>query len=162
MFKDIPGYEGRYQASMCGQIKSLLTNTVLKLQKGTKGYLTIRISSSPGNYKTKTVHRLVAKTWMGDSDLFINHIDGNKLNNHVDNLEYCTKSENGKHAYKLGLQKSLKGSGHGSAKLNEFDVNRIRKLYSTGLITQKELGNVFNLSTQAIQKIVTNKTWNHI
>ena len=61
--------------------------------------------SMNGVHKTKTIHRLQALATYGYSDLDVNHIDGNKLNNHCTNVEYCTQSQNQIHAFRNGLQK---------------------------------------------------------
>ncbi len=93
-FKPIPFCPG-YQASACGQIKGK-RNTILKCSLGSHGYLTFSISTGGhGNSKRIYVHRAVAEAWQlkGEGDC-INHIDHNKLNNSIDNLERCTKGEN--------------------------------------------------------------------
>jgi len=115
-WKDIKGFEGLYQVSNLGQIKSLYFTSnktkkkyrrdkILKQQKDKQGYMTIRLSYF-GKDKTYKTHRLVAKTFIPniENKLEINHIDGNKANNIVSNLEWTTRSENQKHAYKYGLQ----------------------------------------------------------
>ena len=93
-FKPIPSCPG-YQASACGQIKGK-RNTILKCSLGLHGYLTFSISTGGhANSKRIYVHRAVAEAWQleGEGDC-INHIDHNKLNNSLNNLERCTKGEN--------------------------------------------------------------------
>ena len=100
-FKPIPSCPG-YQASACGQIKGK-RGTVLKLSLGQHGYLTFSISTGgKSNAKRIYVHRAVAEAWQlkGQGDC-INHIDHNKLNNKLDNLERCTKGENNSAAAKF-------------------------------------------------------------
>jgi NUMOD4 motif./HNH endonuclease. len=112
--KDIKGYEGLYQASSIGKIKSLVGrySNVEFLKEGvTKaGYKTVSLCKD-GRRTSKSVHRLIAETFLGNSKLDINHKDGNKSNNNIENLEYVTKSENIKHAIKIiYLNLTLKNS----------------------------------------------------
>lgn len=117
IWKDIPNYEGLYQASNFGRIKSIQyfnhTNNkiyprdkILKPILNEKGYCRVDLSKS-GKSKRHRVHRLVAKTFLPNpyNLLEVNHIDGNKQNNNVNNLEWCSRSYNMKEAYKLGLVK---------------------------------------------------------
>ena len=103
-FKDIKGYENMYQAGNKGNIKSLITNRILKASKDKSNYKIVTLCKD-GKHSTKTVHRLVAITWLGESKLDVNHKDGNKGNNALENLEFITKSENTRHALKNGLFK---------------------------------------------------------
>lgn len=110
-FKDIDGYEGSYQISNLGRIKSLIRKgvtkeTILISSISTHGYYQITLSLKKKS-KTFRIHRLIAKSFIPNimNKREINHIDGNKLNNHVSNLEWCTRSENISHAFKTGLSK---------------------------------------------------------
>ena len=111
IWKDIEGYQGRYQVSNLGRVKSLKmwTGSVyidkIKILKNIiykNGYEYIIFDG-----KHFLIHRLVAKTFIENKNNFpiVNHIDGNKLNNNVNNLEWCTYSHNEKEAYKLKLKK---------------------------------------------------------
>ena len=111
IWKDIKGYEGKYQISNLGRVKSLQRNgrpeRILRLNL-IKGYAYTTLSNgSRGNKKKLKVHRLVAEAFIPNphNKPEVNHIDGNKLNNNVDNLEWVTHQENCKHAVKLGLRK---------------------------------------------------------
>lgn len=111
VWKDIEGYEGYYQVSNLGRVKSLARNTSEKgknannkkdtILKGslTKGYLQVDFRKD-GKRKMFRIHRLVSECFIPNPDNkpYINHIDGNKSNNTVDNLEWCTPKENVKHA----------------------------------------------------------------
>lgn len=100
-FKPIPSCPG-YQASACGQIKGR-TGKILKGSLGLHGYLTFSFpTGGSGNAKRIYIHRAVAEAWdlPGNGDC-INHIDHNKLNNALDNLERCTKGENNSAAAKF-------------------------------------------------------------
>ena len=103
-FKDIIGYENLYQVGNKGNIKSLITNRILKSASDKSNYKIVTLCKN-GKHTTKTVHRLVANNWIGESKLDVNHKDGNKGNNTLENLEFITKSENTKHAIKNGLFK---------------------------------------------------------
>ena len=99
-WKDIKGYEGRYQISSLGRVKSLNYNKtgkekILKLKTSRNGYLLIDLWEK-GKGKTYSVHRLVATHFIDNSNNYpqINHKDENKLNNRVENLEWCTSKYN--------------------------------------------------------------------
>ncbi len=101
IWKDIEGYDGFYQVSNFGRIKSLYKNkeTMLKPQIVSKYYM-VKLSKN-GIEKHRTVHSLVAQAFVDDwfENAEINHKDSNKLNNRFDNLEWVTRSENQKHQY---------------------------------------------------------------
>lgn len=109
--RPIPGYEGRYSASKCGRIfahpnVSRGTGRWLKAATERCGYLYVGLCKE-GVVKKYKVHRLVALAWLGapaQDGLQINHIDGVKANNAVENLEWVTASANRKHAFAAGLQ----------------------------------------------------------
>jgi hypothetical protein len=106
IFKDIKGYEGIYQVSNMGNVKSLKRvimrsdnrpRTIpekIKVATEDHGYKKVGLHDKDGNSKTYTIHRLVMKTFVHESDLYVDHIDGNKANNRLDNLRYVTNSEN--------------------------------------------------------------------
>jgi DNA-binding transcriptional regulator YiaG len=118
IWKDVVGYEGYYKVSDKGNvmtvarefIKSNGRKCVVKeriLSQGTiRGYRVVDLKVN-GTRKTMRVHRLVAMAFIGKPyKEMVNHIDGNKINNSVDNLEWATRSENGLHAYSTGLKSS--------------------------------------------------------
>lgn len=106
VWKKIPGYEGIYDVSNLGRVKSLRCNKIMSLSKSSTGYLHIQLYKDK-KYKTHTIHSLVANAFIPNiyNKPEINHIDGNKENNNVSNLEWSTKSENQIHAIKLGLRR---------------------------------------------------------
>ena len=118
VWKDIPGYEGYYQASNLGRIKSLerkieysnqqdriMKEKIMKLNPTTRGYIRICLRKE-GIAKNHFVHRLITSTFIGESNLHVNHIDGVKTHNNINNLEYVTLQDNVAHAVKTGLIKN--------------------------------------------------------
>ena len=106
IWKDIPEYVGIYQVSNFGRIKSLQTRhggiKILNPSFDRSGYPIVTLVKEKQK-KTKTVHRLLMISFYGNQNKDVNHIDGNKKNCNIGNLEYVTKSENTRHAMRLGL-----------------------------------------------------------
>ena len=106
IFKDITGYEGIYQVSNLGNVKSLKRVIMRsdnrprtipeKIKSATqdRGYKKVGLHDQDGNPKSCYVHRLVLATFLYESDLYVDHINGDKSNNQLDNLRYATNSEN--------------------------------------------------------------------
>ena len=122
IFVDIKGYEGYYQISNFGKVKSVsrfqsTTERILKQEFDKKGYKRVRLSINNKSKKFQ-VHRLVAIAFIDNpyNKPEINHKDGITFNNCFLNLEWCTHSENMKHAFKIGLQ-SFKGEKNNQSKL---------------------------------------------
>lgn len=109
IWKDIEGYEGLYQVSNSGKIRSIRYShinkiTIMAFHYNKKGYTRVHLTKNKID-KYVSVHRLVANAFIPNPNNYpqVNHIDGNKLNNCVDNLEWCTNKYNFQHALKLGL-----------------------------------------------------------
>jgi len=111
IWKEIEGYSGDYLISNLGKVKSLRNKNpkILKPSAGKHVYLQIILYKNNKPF-THKIHRLVADTFIENKDnkLTVNHIDGNKLNNNVNNLEWATYSENIKHAYNTGLMENTR------------------------------------------------------
>ena len=105
VWKPVVGYEGLYEVSENGEVRNVKTQKVLSPRNSTS-YSMLALFNN-GKRKDLKVHRLVAKSFLPNpqNKPQVNHKDGNKLNNHFENLEWCTNSENQKHAYKTGLRK---------------------------------------------------------
>lgn len=86
---------------------------------------------------------------------------GNKLNNNLNNLEYVTKQENTKHAFKLGLKIAKKGSDCNLSKLKESEVFEIKKMIQSGM-KNKDIAKIFKIDPSTISYIKTGKTWQHL
>lgn len=115
IWKDIEGYENKYQVSNLGRIKSLKNRygyreKILNPPLTKKGYKRITLTLN-GKKKNYMIHRLVAQAFIPNPNNLpqVNHIDGNKTNNRVNNLEWCTNGENQIHAWKNGLNKGATG-----------------------------------------------------
>lgn len=111
----VPGYKGMYEVSSFGRVKSLprkmwngkvywmSKERIMHLFNMRGGYLYVTFHNKKGESINYSVHRLVIASFLGDSGLEVNHIDGNKKNNNINNLEYLTSKENKEHAWKIGL-----------------------------------------------------------
>lgn len=171
IWKDIEGYEGLYQVSNLGRVKSLdrlgatgykLKGKMRKLWYIKQGYQ--RVGLNKDSHKINyLVHRLVAQAFIPNKENkpFINHKNGIKDDNGVDNLEWCTDEENQSHAIKHGLNNNI-GELSGRAKLTKQQVIQIRKKYKTGKYLQKDLGAEYDVATNTICQIITRKYWKHI
>ena len=170
-FKDIEGYEGLYQVSNLGRVKSLeryikissggikkIKETILKFSTR-NGYSIVMIYKNKKGYR-KSVNRLVAETFIPNfkNKPQVNHIDGNKLNNVVENLEWCTQKENIEHSYRLGSSKV--GQDRLKSKLSNSDVFLIK--YNSDELNQTKLALQLGVSQTLIHNIRKNKTWKHI
>ena len=164
-----PGYEDSYQVSNLGRVRSIdrvsgsrpgITKGKLLIQTpNRKRYLEVRLFKNSKSI-SKVVHRLVAKAFIINVNNFkqVNHIDGNKSNNCVNNLEWITNSENQKHAYKLGLQPSRAGENNTNTKLTDKDVTLLKQLYNSGS-TIIEVSNSMNINVSIIRQIIYGKSW---
>lgn len=122
VWKDIPGFEGIYQASSFGRIRTCNGKTTftkfhgirkwkqrILRYKGENQQTGYRVTLwKNGKSKDYLVARLVALTFLGISDLTVNHIDGNRFNNKIENLEWCSLSENIRKGFETGLYKNQK------------------------------------------------------
>lgn len=173
IWKDIPGYEGIYQVSNFGQVRSCerirqngrkFKAHLKALCRQYKGYLRVQLTRN-GKSRSWFVHRLVLETFMGPmpSGKVVNHKNGVRHDNHLSNLEYVTPHENSLHAYRhLGRVNNLVGEKHWAAKLVTDEVRAIRLLYSTGKYTHKKLAEIFGVKAITIGGIIRRTKWVHI
>jgi hypothetical protein len=136
-----------------GTIISKKTNKPRKTFDNRNGYKMVTYTSPEGT-KNYYVHRLVAKYFIGEIPLGmeVNHKDGNKQNNHYDNLEIITSSENIRHMDKLGLRKCATYEKNGSGKLTESQVINLIKDILLGM-TNSDIGTKYNLHSRYISLI---------
>lgn len=155
MFKEIKNFEG-YIVYDDGQIYG--PRCPLKPFMGRGGYLKVCLSKN-NKRKWIYVHRLVCELFIPNilNKKEVNHIDGNKLNNKKENLEWVTRSENNLHAFRIGLKKAKKGESNYWHKLTHKDVLEIRKL--RGIYTQRKLEKMYGVTHSHISKIQRNKNW---
>lgn len=159
--KNISGYGGRYGVTIDGQVYSHLRKRFLA-QSSIRGYLCAHLSKD-GVGKCLYIHRLVAEAYIPNKygKREVNHIDGNKHNNHINNLEWATRSENMQHAFDNGLKTALRGSKCGTAKLTEISVAQIRNKRTQGK-TLQQLAHEFGVSIAAIGYVINRQTWTHV
>lgn len=158
MWKEIINHPN-YEVNELGEIKNKIKNKILKPFITTNGYLRIRIS----NKIAFQVHKIIALYFIDNPNNFseVNHIDGNKLNNSINNLEWCNRSQNMIHSYKNNLSKNTfnnKGEKHYNSKLKKEDIEKIKEMLNNS-ISQKEIAKLFNVSKQTISNIKNNKNW---
>lgn len=156
-YKILPGFE-KYVVFENGRIWSRSKHHFMNPSITNDGYFQTMF-----NRKSMKIHSLIAKAFVENPYGYkeVNHIDGDKLNCHYKNLEYCTRGHNIKHAYKLKLRNS-DGARKASSKLNEWKVKAIRTLYKYYPYTQTQLGECFNVTQAQIGSIVNYRSWNHI
>lgn len=166
LWKDIEGYENKYQISSLGRIKSLKDRfgnhreLIKKIHANKKGYLITTLWDNAIG-KTFYVHILVAKAFIPnlENKPEVNHIDGIKKNCNIENLEWMTHQENDNHARKLKLKVGFPGELNPASKLKKDDVNLIYKLRNEYKIKLKTLSDLFNISMASVSLIANNKNW---
>lgn len=167
IWRVVVGYDGCYEVSNVGNVRRLPHRgrpiKMLSAFKEPKRYVRVVLHLN-NKGKSSRVHRLVAKAFIPNPENkpFINHIDGNKHNNLVSNLEWCTQSENVIHSYANGLQGVCKGADNHLSKLIDQDIRKIRELYKTGQYSYRKIGDMFSVTASAIHCIVSKKSWRHV
>lgn len=173
IWKDISGYEGKYQVSNTGLIMNLGYEYIDKLGRkyfqpplilkpviGSQGYQSVFFFK-----KQLRVHRIVAEAFIPNpTNLpFVNHIDGIKCNNNVSNLEWCDALHNMRHAHEHGLipKRPLKGVENPCAKLNEAQVVRARELRKKGL-TLDEICKIFDISIGVCSRLINHNSYKDV
>lgn len=154
----------RYSVSNTGKVKNDETGIQLTPGKTTPGYLSAHLYYGNQRRLVRSVHRLVAEAFIPNLNNCpcVNHLDGNKLNNVVDNLEWTSYAKNNKHALANELRHTVKGVKHPKSKLTENDVLELRSRYATGKYTFATLGRIYGVSYQTVQGIINKKYWKHL
>jgi len=164
IWKPIPGFEGLYDASTQGRVRRSITwqnhrgspsrpGLILKISANKLGYCRVPLSKA-GRKRAYSVHRIVAATFLGeslDSPLTVNHLDGNKKNNSVINLEWCTAKANCIHSWFNGRAK----------KLTINDVKRVRYLHTLGFKCVA-LAAMFKISGGQMSRVLRGQAHKHI
>lgn len=160
IWKDVIGYEDYFQISNLGRLFSKRRNKILKCRVTKSGYEEIHTYVNKKSVFFK-IHRLVAIAFIDNPENKpeVNHIDCDKLNNKVDNLEWVTGSENVIHAYENNLINLPTGEEHPKAVLNWELVREIRKIYKTVDISTNALARKYGVSGGTVRAILYNKTW---
>lgn len=165
IWKDVVGYEGRYAVSNTGKVKRADVDKIMKFSVNKKGYLKVALSTR-GALKSCAVHRIVAFAFLENPENKpeVNHINGVKMENNVENLEWCTRDENIAHAIKTGLRdyKSMTGEKSHLSKLTEKEVREIRLLRSGTKLTLLKIARKYNVTKDAIYDIVHFRSWKHV
>jgi len=158
---DVLNYEGIYVVSNLGRRKNKKGKICRRRIK--KDYNTARLSKK-GVYKEALTHRLVALAFIPNTKNKpeVNHKDGNKWNNVIWNLEWATKSENGKHAYDNKLSKPRLGEKNNFTKLTKEQVLQIREIYSLGFLFQWQIAEIYNIKQATVSGIVTKRRWKYL
>lgn len=138
VWRQIKGCEGAYEISSFGRVKSLKSGKplIMKPKVESNGYLRISLYNNKKG-RSVLVHKLVAEAFLGQrpDGMQVNHIDGDKTNNKVDNLEYCTCSENIKHAYNTGLKEKCREHGSSMFRMNEGKLKAYRNRISRAVVS---------------------------
>ena len=169
VWKPVSGYEGIYEVSNLGRVRSLdrvrvfrdgrtrhYPGVTLAGQIGTHGYRAVVLAD--GRNRTAVVHRLVAEAFVPKvpGKIWVNHKDGDKANNCAENLEWVTPKENTRHMMDVGLADFPRGERMGLAKLTSSDVVVIRSLALRGMML-KDLAAHFGVAPPVISNICARK-----
>lgn len=157
----LPELKDYYTINTDGEVFSDNSGKMKTRNRAGTEYQIINFSTINGGKKTYRLHRLVMMAFRpveNMDNLQVNHIDGNKKNNKLENLEWCTASENQIHAYKIGLSKTRKGEKSNFSKLTEKDVKKIFELKEKGL-TNKQISCIIGCTASNISCILRGKTW---
>lgn len=162
-----------YQVSNVGRVRSIdrkvkrsdgiiqkYKGKILKQRIRTDGYPVVTLSLNGGR-KHISVHRLMMLSFCptgNQSKMDVNHKNGIKVDNTLRNLEWMTRKQNIRHAFKNKINEN-KGEKHYMAKLNQKKVDEIRELYSSGSHSYSSLAKKYNVHTMTVAAIITKRTW---
>ncbi len=167
-WRDVPEHSG-YQISNLGRFKSLdraitgrhgiVKGKIIRSYPTVKGYLQVRFNNGK-TYTTKSVHRLVAMAFIPNPEnkSQINHKNGIKSDNRVENLEWCTQFENMRHAFDTGLKVGLSCEDNGRATLTNEQVSEIKNLYNSGWKI-KDIAKEFNVPLGRLRTMIYGFSW---
>lgn len=149
----------RYEVcNQCGATGKFINRPriLLKGAVNNSGYKQVKIDG-----KYECVHKIVAKLFLLNPRKYteVNHKNGDKLDNNVSNLEWCSRQHNIKHAYDLGLNEGAKGVANGMSVLKENDVIDIVEIYSFCNVSQETIANYYKVAQITVSNILTGKSW---
>lgn len=168
IWKPVVGFEGRYEVSSLGRLKALarkiyyvdgrvgfLSERLIHGTLNTTGYYCVTFDSS----KRKAIHQVVAEAFLPKTEYkhTVNHKDGNKLNNKIENLEWVSYKENNKHARETGLN-NQHGEQSNLHKHSDQFIQAVRNVYTKYKPSYKELGLMFGLYPGHVGQIIRNET----
>lgn len=158
----IPNFP-KYSITKGGDVWSEKTNRWLKPSAKGNGYLYVTIYDANKRRHSRSIHSLVAETYIGPraEGWVVNHKSGIKTDNDLNNLEYITISQNNAHAYEMGLASKM-GSKAGGSKLTEKQVVSIKRLLIDKALSHDQIAKKFSVCRTTITMIATNKTWRHV
>ena len=157
-WKDIP-FEDMYEVSSTGLVRTKSTYHVKKQRLDRYGYK--RVTLYPSG-KTYTTHRLVMLTFYPDDiNEEINHIDGDKTNNNIENLEWCTSSHNAHHRSNVLHPDTVNGEKNPMAKISESTAKQI-KYGNFSCLNNREIGDLFGVTSEVVRRIRSGQRWKHI
>jgi len=170
-WKPVIGYEGSYEISNTGQVRGIdrvifkrgfpynIKGKLLKQTLNKKGYPRVKFTIN-NNQLERNPHRLVAEAFITNPNNFpqVNHINGIKTDNNIENLEWVNNSMNILHAYSLGLQPSRKGENNSNAKLNNNSVTLIKQKYNNGA-NISSISKEMNINLSIIRQLIYGRTW---
>lgn len=167
IWKDVVGYEGYYQISNLGRVKTIARHNAkerIKKPQNRCGYKAVRLFKclieNKGVYFS--IHRLLAIHFIPNPENKpqVNHINGDKADYRIENLEWCTASENTIHAVKTGLRKTAVGATYKRSNLTDQNIIEIREL--KGKMTHKEIADIYGIGQPCISNIINRKAWKHV
>ena len=147
-----------------GIVFNSMTNNWIGAVGSGRYYKISMLDQHSGIIRHIQIHRLLWLWFKGDipKDREVNHIDGNRLNNRLKNLELLSHIDNTKHAHKLGLVPYFLGSKNGQSKLTEVIVSKLRKRYKRKPFNMAEIAKEYSVSKNVISLALRGKTWKQV
>lgn len=166
VYPNLDDRDNHYSISSFGRLRNDKTGRILKPSVLSSGYYSVRVTLGRRSKKIHIIiHKAVAYTYFQNNDGYreVNHIDSNRLNNSVENLEWCTSSHNQQHKYDCGFfdRKKISGENNHNAKLTIDAVDDIRKNCVRGSRSDgvRAFARKYNVSHVTIMRILNGRAW---